>query len=495
MSLKSYFFKILAQIVVSRELKKAKNGCHYQQEWFKRLIQTNKNTVFGREHTFHSIDSYEEFKKNIPLRTYESFESYIEEIKEGRKNILSSDVPLYLLKTSGTTSGAKYIPITNNGIKHQITAVRNLLCFYSYHTGDYDFVSYKMLFLQGSPELSYEFKIPTARLSGVVYHHVPKFFQKNKLPSYQTNIVSDWPKKIALISEECIENNISVLGGIPPWCLQLFENILAQTHTKDLKSYFKNLTLYIYGGVNFDSYETSIKKLIGNQVTILETYPASEGFFGFQDNPKFKDLLLLIDHGIFYEWIPFSDIHATHPNIYPLSDVKKEETYEMVISTESGLWRYRTGDLVSFTNIEPYKIKVVGRTCHFISAFGEHIIAKEVEQAIATAIATLGIKIKDFFVSPNVESKRYEWRIEWIEKPENLSELEASLDASLSSQNVYYKHLIEGSIIQSCRILTMNHGTFESYRKQNQKIGEQNKVVRLSNTNSIAKELDQFNNS
>jgi len=478
---------------VKKEADIQRKAVDIQNELWRNLIKRNKNTIFGKEHRFNEINQYADFKNLIPTRHYEDFISYIDKIKNGETDILQRGKPLYLLMTSGTTAGTKFIPLSKSGIRHQINAAMKVLCFHSINIRNADFMSYQMIFIQGSPELSNEYKVPSGRLSGVVYHHIPTFFQKNKLPTYSTNIIPNWQEKIDKIVESTANKDISIIGGIPPWCIQYFEKLRAKTKKENLKSIFPNLSIYIHGGLDFRSYKDKIEGLLGNGVHCLQTFPASEGFFAIQDRLDSDDMLLLLNQGIFYEFIPSNKIEQTNETIVSLENIEVNETYELVVTTDSGLWRYRMGDLVQITSKFPFRLRVIGRTSQFISAFGEHVIGYEIEKTMEEVSRKLGLKFVDYHVSPNIESIQYEWRIEWEETPKTpIHEIETNLDQALMARNKYYLHLITGGIIQACKIITLPSKTFSTLREKTGKEGGQNKVIRLKNETNISFQIDEI---
>jgi hypothetical protein len=478
MSLKSFLFLKFAQWKVAKELEMHSRSVFYQNKFLNNLLRNHAKTLFGKEHSFHNIKNYTQFKSSIPVRNYEEFLPFIEKIKKGEKNVLTKKDPIYLLMTSGTTAGSKYIPISKSGIKMQIDAALKVLCFYAVNKKSADFMNYKMIFLQGSPELDHTNAIPSGRLSGVVYHHIPKFFQKNKLPSYQVNIMDDWQQKIDAVVAETYQKDISILGGIPPWCLQYFEKLLAKTKVENLKKLFPNLAMYIHGGLDYSNYKERMKNLLGEGVAHLQTFPASEGFFALQDKLEAEDMLLLLNQGIFYE---FRTFNQELEDIVSIDNVKLYTRYELIITNDSGLYRYAMGDLIEFTSLAPYRIKVVGRTSQFISAFGEHVIASEVEKAIELASANLDITIADYYVRASVAQKKYIWYIEFTKEysAEIRLNLAIHLDKELSSKNKYYAHLIRGCIINPCEIVQLSLGSLDIYRDGQGKLGGQNKIVRL----------------
>lgn len=481
MSLKAILFLKFSQWKIKKEYETHRNASFYQTKFLHQILAKNQNTLFGKEYYFGQIADYSQYQKRIPIRSYEEFLPYIEKVKLGEKQVLTTSDPAYLLMTSGTTAGSKYIPITKTGIKHQIDAALKVLCFQAVNSGSAEFMDSKMIFLQGSPALDYSLNIPTGRLSGVVYHHVPKFFQRNKLPSYEANIIEDWQTKLDAIVDETYREDISILGGIPPWCLQYFEKLLEKSNSINLKSLFPNLAMYIHGGLDFSNYKDKVSKLLGENVSCLQTFPASEGFFALQDRMESDDMLLLLNQGVFYEFRTFGD---NANNVLTINDVSLHKRYELIITNNSGLYRYAMGDLIEFTYLRPYRIKVVGRTSQFISAFGEHVIAYEVEKAMERASASLELKIEDYYVSADVEQKQYIWQVEFANSIDKarIIEFQNRLDVELAILNKYYHHLIAGKIINSCAIHEVDAGFFSRHREKLGKLGGQNKVVRLGNS-------------
>jgi hypothetical protein len=493
MSFKSLGAKIFSKIVVNRIKDWSSRPLETQQKVFKKLIDEAKNTAFGKDHHFDKINSYSDFKKNVPIRDYEGLKGYIERVVAGEKDVLWTGKPNYFAKTSGTTSGAKYIPITNESMPNHIEAARNAILCYIHETGNTSFVDGKMIFLQGSPELEEKNGIKLGRLSGIVAHYVPKYLQKNRLPSWETNCISDWEAKVDAIIEETINEDMTVISGIPSWVQMYFERIINSTGKK-IGEVFKNFNLFIYGGVNYEPYRAKFESLIGRKVDSIELYPASEGFFAFQDKQKEKGMLLLLDSGIFYEFIVADQFYDENPDRITIADVKTGVNYVMIISTNAGLWSYNLGDTIQFTSCSPYRVIVTGRITHFISAFGEHVIGKEVESAIQTAMNKYRFSISEFTVAPqnsppNGELPYHEWLIEFEKVPNNINEIALSIDRSMQEQNTYYKDLIEGNILQTLKISSLATGSFKEYMKSKGKLGGQNKIPRLSNDRSIANQI------
>lgn len=466
-----------------------------QESIFKMLLKVGKNTQFGKDHEMHSVNNHMQFAKKVPIRDYEQFKPYIEKIKEGTQNVLWRGKPIYFAKTSGTTSGVKYIPISKDSIPNHINTARNALLYYMAETGNFEFAKGKMIFLSGSPVLERVGGIPTGRLSGIVNHHIPRYLRANQLPSFETNCIEDWETKLDKIVEETLHQNMTLISGIPPWMQMYFDRLIEKTG-KTVAEIFPNFSIMIQGGVNFEPYKQKLYNSIGKQIDCLELFPASEGFFAFQDNPNKPGLLLNTNSGIFYEFVPANEIFNEKPTRLTLADVKIGENYALIISTNAGLWAYNIGDTVKFISTNPYKILVTGRIKHFISAFGEHVIAEEVEYALLKAANEEGIKIIEFTVAPNISKDKgnsfHEWFIEFEDIPNNLDAFALKVDYNLRAKNVYYDDLIKGNILQTLVIKPLQKNAFINYMRSIGKLGAQNKVPRLSNDRNIADALTTF---
>lgn len=466
-----------------------------QQKVFKKLIKTASKTKFGLDHNFCKIKNHEDFVINTPIRDYEGFKGYIELIKNGEKNILWKGAPIYFAITSGTTSGTKFIPITKESLPEQLNASKNAILLYINETGNTNFLSGKFIFLQGSPALGLEGVIKTGRLSGISAHHIPKYLQSNRLPSWETNCIEDWEKKVDKIIEETIDQDMTIIGGIPSWVQMYFEKIVKLKNQK-IGEVFKNLNLFVYGGVNYEPYKKKFTELIGRNVASIELYPASEGFFAYQNTQKSKDLLLLLDSGIFYEFISVEDFNSNNHNRITVEEVETSVNYVLIISTNAGLWAYNTGDTIMFTSLIPHKILVTGRIKHFISAFGEHVIVKDVENAIQEVCNELNILITEFTVAPQVntinELPYHEWFIELSSTKTDTNELSSLLDTAMQKQNKYYLDLVEGKVLQPLKIKLIKKGGFNDYMRFQNKLGGQFKIPKLSNDRKIADVLLDF---
>ena len=495
MKIKSFLAKPFANYIYRQIKKEMHAAVSDQQSIFNHLIRVGSKTEFGKEHQFNAIKSYEDFAKHVPVRDYEAFRPYIDKVKSGKHNILWKGQPIYFAKTSGTTSGVKYIPISKESIPNHINTARNALLCYMAETGNTRFADGKLIFLSGSPELERVGGIPTGRLSGIVNHHVPKYLRANQLPSYETNCIEDWEEKLEKIVTETINENMTLISGIPPW-MQMYFDKLQEKSGKKIGELFPNFSVMVQGGVNFEPYKAKLTESIGRPVDTIELFPASEGFFAFQDSQKEQGMLLNTNSGIFYEFIPLNEINSENPTRLTLKDVKVGENYALIISTNAGLWAYNIGDTVKFLSTDPYRIVVSGRTKHFISAFGEHVIVEEVESAILSAAKQESIKLTEFTVAPHIstdDGKSYhEWFIEFENIPGDLQAFARKIDDNLRSKNVYYDDLISGNILQTLKITPVKKNGFVDYMKGIGKLGGQNKVPRLGNDRKIAEGLQPF---
>ena len=491
-SIKAALAKPFAKRIYKKVQKWANNPIPTQDKVFKDLISQASSTTFGIDHDFISINNYQDFVKRVPIRDYEDLKPYIDKVVAGQENILWPGKPLYFAKTSGTTSGAKYIPLTKDSMPNHVNAARNAILLYIHETGNAKFVDGKMIFLQGSPVLKEQNGIQLGRLSGIVAHFVPNYLQKNRMPSWETNCIEDWETKVEAIVEETVNQDMSIISGIPSWVQMYFEKLQQKTG-KNVGDIFKNFNLFIFGGVNYEPYRAKFENLIGRKVDSIELYPASEGFFAFQDKQNEKGMLLQLDSGMFYEFVKADQFFDKNPKRITIKDVEVGVNYVMIISTNAGLWAYNIGDTIMFTDTKPYRVIVSGRIKHFISAFGEHVIGKEVEQAMKEATQGTDIRINEFTVAPQINPEiglpYHEWFVEFENAPKDISALAKKIDASLQKQNSYYLDLIEGKVLQPLKISKVNKNGFQNYMKSIGKLGGQNKIPRLANDRKIADAL------
>jgi hypothetical protein len=496
MKIKSILAKPYAAIIHSKIRKGMATAVADQQSILQQLLKTGNGTAFGKEHQFGNLKSYEEYKAAVPIRDYEAFKPYIEQIKNGQQNVLWKGKPIYFAKTSGTTSGVKYIPITRDSISNHINTARNALLCYMAESGNTRFADGKMIFLSGSPVLERVGGIPTGRLSGIVNHFVPGYLRGNQLPSYETNCIEDWEVKLEKIVEETLGQDMTLISGIPPWMQMYFDWLIEKSGGEKIKNIFPNLQVIVHGGVNFEPYKAQLFESLGGHVDTIETFPASEGFFAFQDTLDKEGLLLNTNSGIFFEFIPAGEIGLENPTRLSLKEVKTGENYALIISSNAGLWSYNIGDTVRFVSTDPYRLVVSGRVKHYISAFGEHVIGEEVEQALMQAAKEHNAHIIEFTVAPRIqvtdELPYHEWFISFEKVPDDMSVFAKAVDNNLREKNIYYNDLISGGILQPLKIRAMQRLAFQEYMKSEGKLGGQNKVPRLSNDRKIADALQPW---
>lgn len=495
MKIKSFLAKPYATYTYKQIRKSMLTAPADQENVFQALIKTGLKTEFGKEHSFVNIKNHADFVKNVPIREYEDFKEYIEKIKAGKHNILWKGVPIYFAKTSGTTSGIKYIPITKDSIPNHINTARDALLCYMAQSGNTQFANGKMIFLSGSPELERVGGIPTGRLSGIVNHHIPRYLRSNQLPTFETNCIEDWEKKLDKIVEETAGENMTLISGIPPWMQMYFDELVKKTGKK-IKDIFPDFSVMVQGGVNYEPYKSKLLETIGKEIDTIELYPASEGFFAFQDSQKDEGLLLNSDSGIFFEFVPAVEIFKENPTRLILKDVKLNENYVLIISSNAGLWAYNIGDTIKFVSLNPYRIVVTGRIKHYISAFGEHVIGEEVEEALLRTANLESVKVTEFTVAPKIsgddEKSFHEWFIEFENIPPDLEEFAMNIDKALRKKNIYYDDLIKGNILSPLKISPVQKNGFINYMKSVGKLGGQNKVPRLSNDRVIADGLKRW---
>lgn len=497
MSLRSFFIKLYAKRVNQYINIWKKNQLKDQELIMQSLVQKASKTAFGKDHDFLGIKNYQDFKEQIPLRDYEQLSTYINRIINGEKDVLWPGRPRYFAKTSGTTSGVKYIPITQDSMPNHINTARMALMNYIHLSGNSKIFDGKVIFLSGSPKLENMGGIPTGRLSGIVNHEVPPWVKWSQLPSWETNVVEDWEEKLEHILKETQDKDMRLISGIPPWVQMYYEKLLEKTGKTSVKEVFPNYTLFMYGGVNFEPYRNKLEELVGGKVDSIETFPASEGFIAFQDQLNSQELLLNTNSGIFFEFVPLLDVGRENPTRVSLKDVELGVDYALIINNNAGLWGYEIGDCVRFVSVSPYRLLVTGRVKHFISAFGEHVIGKEVEEAMNRVMAKHGCSIVEFTVAPQInppgETMPYhEWFVEFASEPHDLISFAADLDREMVSQNIYYADLIAGKILRPLVLRSMRPNAFREFMKSQGKLGGQNKVPRLSNDRKIADQLSIF---
>ena len=496
MGIRSILSKPIAKWIVYDQKKWALNPGKFQSNLFRKLIKSGSKTQFGRDHQFDEIRNHTDFTQRVPIRDYEGLKPYIKEILKGKKDVLWPGQPAYLAKTSGTTSGVKYIPITKDSIPNHINSARNALLSYVNETGKSTFLDKKLIFLSGSPTLTYTSGIPTGRLSGIVNHLIPTYLKSNQLPSYPTNCVEDWEQKVDQIVLETENKDLSLISGIPPWVQMYFDKLVSRKG-KSIKDVFPNFSLFVYGGVSFDPYQKKLYETIGKTIDSIETYPASEGFIAYQDSQASKGLLLLSNSGIFFEFIAASDFFNESRKRLTLEEVQIGVNYAVILNSNAGLWGYAIGDTVKFLSTYPHRIIVTGRIKHFISAFGEHVIGEEVEKAMTLTCQKFPeTELIEYTVAPQVTPTSglplHEWYIAFAQRPHDVSAFKKELNLNMQQLNSYYDDLVKGAVLDPLQVITLKADAFIKYMKSIGKLGGQNKVPRLSNDRKIVEALHAF---
>lgn len=498
MGIRSILSKPLARYIVKQQQEWIARSIQVQDKWRSELVRKAAGTQFGKDHFFRDIHSYDDFRQAIPVSDYEDLKPYVEKIKSGESDILWPGKPLYFAKTSGTTSGTKYIPISKDSISNHIGSAKNAILTYIDETKKSEFLDNKLIFLSGSPILTETGGVLTGRLSGISNHHVPGYLRSNQMPSYETNCIEDWETKLDKIIDETLDQPMSLISGIPPWVQMYFDKIIERTGKK-IKDVFPDFSLFIYGGVNFEPYRAKLFESIGKPIDSIELYPASEGFFAYQDKQHEEGLLLLLDTGIFYEFIPVEHFFDENPKRLSIAEVEVGQNYAVIINNNAGLWGYSLGDTVRFVSTDPYKILVTGRIKHFISAFGEHVIGEEIEKALRYAQERHPeVEVIELTVAPMVNPADgglpyHEWLVEFATPPHDMERFANDLDQRLTELNIYYKDLIKGSILRRLELVPLRRNAFIDFMRANGKLGGQNKVPRLSNDRKIADELTNLN--
>jgi len=496
MGIRSILSKPIAKWIVYDQKKWALNPGKFQSNLFRKLIKSGSKTQFGRDHQFDEIRNHTDFTQRVPIRDYEGLKPYIKEILKGKKDVLWPGQPAYLAKTSGTTSGVKYIPITKDSIPNHINSARNALLSYVNETGNSTFLDKKLIFLSGSPTLTYTSGIPTGRLSGIINHLIPTYLKSNQLPSYPTNCLEDWEQKVDQIVLETENKDLSLISGIPPWVQMYFDKLVSRKG-KSIKDVFPNFSLFVYGGVSFDPYQKKLYETIGKTIDSIETYPASEGFIAYQDSQASKGLLLLSNSGIFFEFIAASDFFNESRKRLTLEEVQIGVNYAMILNSNAGLWGYAIGDTVKFLSTYPHRIIVTGRIKHFISAFGEHVIGEEVEKAMTLTCQKFPeTELIEYTVAPQVTPTSglplHEWYIAFAQRPHDVSAFKKELNLNMQQLNSYYDDLVKGAVLDPLQVITLKADAFIKYMKSIGKLGGQNKVPRLSNDRKIVEALHPF---
>lgn len=468
-----------------------------QEEVLFKLINAAKKTEFGTVHHFSSIKSYADFANQVPIQKYESVEPMIERCRKGEQNIFWPTTIKWFAKSSGTTNAkSKFIPVSDEALEYcHMKAGKDMLCLYINNNQNAQLFTGKGMRLGGSSEVYKDNNSYFGDLSAIIIENMPFWADYSSAPSQETALMAEWETKMEAIIDETINENITSLVGVPSWMLVLLNNVLERTGKDNILEVWPNLEVYFHGGVNFNPYREQYKKLIPKEdFQYYETYNASEGFFALQDINGSKELLLMLDYGIFYEFIPMDNYQGENSVAIPLSEVKKDVDYALVITTNSGLWRYLIGDTIRFTSLHPYRLKITGRTKHYINVFGEELNIENVEDALKLACERTKAIITDYTVGPifmrDKKSGGHEWIIEFKQKPENLNYFTEVLDTALKSINSDYEaKRYNDMTLAMPKIHAANDGLFYNWLKQKGKLGGQHKVPRLSNNREFLEEL------
>ena len=469
------------------------------------LIRSAARTRFGAEHHFESIRSIADYQNSVPLRTYTDFKPYWDRVFEGERDVTWPGRPRYFAVTSGTTSvataGNKYIPVSDEGIRSQLRVGRDILNFYFNHTPDTGLFRGRFMFLGGSTVLKpHPHGILSGDLSGILAIETPLYAGLLRLPTGRTAAIADWEQKLDAVAREAAAADVRGIGGTPSWLICVFERVLklrreAGRPARTLADVWPNLSLLVHGGVNFGPYRAAFEALFGKPVTTLEVYPASEGFIGVEDVPGTQDLLLMMDSGLFYEFIPAEEVGGARPIRRTVADVETGVNYAIALSTNSGLWSYIVGDTVRFTSLRPHRVRVSGRTQQFLSAFGEHLVVEDVELAITAACQATGAQVQDFHVAPifphgSEVRPRHQWLVEFLQPPADAEKFGAALDEALRRQNEDYAAHRQGDAgMQPPEIVALPPKTFYRAMKEIGRFGPQNKAPRLRNDREFAEVL------
>lgn len=470
-----------------------------QAEWFNRLIYMGKTTEWGRKYDFKSMKDIRQFDERVPVSTYEDLKPYIDRLRNGEQNILWPEEIKWFAKSSGTTSSkSKFIPVSNSSLDEcHFKGGKDMLSLYVHNHPETMIFDGKGLVMGGSHSISEvnNESYYDGDLSAIIIQNLPFWAQFMKTPNLSIALMDEWEEKIELMARETMHHDVTSISGVPSWTMVLIKKVLELTGKENLCEVWPNLEVFFHGGVNFDPYRLQFKQLIPSaNMSYMETYNASEGFFGIQDQKTSGDLLLMLDYGIFYEFIPVENLNDPQPKVIQLDRVEINHSYALIISTNAGLWRYLIGDIVIFTSINPYRIKITGRTKNFINAFGEELIVDNAEKALAIACSKCQVNIVEYTAAPlylsDKESGAHEWLIEFETPPPNIDYFAETFDNALKSLNSDYEaKRYHNMILRPPVIRQMESGTFYKWLKINGKLGGQHKVPRLSNNRDIVEQI------
>ncbi len=470
-----------------------------QEELLFGLLRSAENTVLGKKYDYNSIKNYDTFNERIPVSTYEELEPYIEQTRQGAQNIFWNSNIKYFAKSSGTTNAkSKFIPVSSEALENNhYKASKDLLCMYLNNNENSQLFTGKSLRLGGSKELYENNNTVFGDLSAILIDNMPMWAEFSSTPSNKTSLMSDWETKLPAIIKESSLENVTSLAGVPSWMMVLLNKTLEENNKTNILEIWPNLEVYFHGGVSFDPYKEQYKKLFPKEnFKYYEIYNASEGFFALQDQNNSNELLLMLDYGIFYEFIPMDTFGKEDQKVIALSNVELNKNYALVITTNSGLWRYLIGDTIRFTSLNPFRIKVTGRTKHHINVFGEELMVENTDSALAKTCATLNCEILDYTVAPifmeGKEKGAHEWIIEFKKHPDNIDNFTELLDKNLQQVNSDYEAKRFNNMTLNKLVLHVaKENLFYNWLKKNDKLGGQHKIPRLSNSRNYLEELLQ----
>lgn len=472
-----------------------------QLEWFNRLISSAANTEWGKKYDYASIETYEDFKSRVPIQEYEDVQPYVDRLIKGEENILWPSPVKWFAKSSGTTTDkSKFIPVTKEALEEcHFKGGKDLLSIYYHNHPNRKLYKGKHLIVGGSAQINY---LSTdsyfGDLSAIIIKNLPWWAEIRRTPTKEIALLQDWNEKIEKMAESTIMEDVYIVAGVPSWTLILFRHILKKTGKKTIAEVWPNLEMFMHGGVSFVPYREQFEEIIGKpDMNYVETYNASEGFFGIQDTTTKDEMLLMLDYGIFYEFIPLDQFYSQSRDAISLEDVEIGINYVLLISTNAGLWRYVMGDTIMFTEKNPYRFKITGRTKHFINVFGEELIVDNADKALAIACERTGASVREYTAAPvfmeSSKAGKHEWLIEFEKEPESLSFFSEVLDTALKSLNSDYEAKRSYNMnLDFPLVKSVPNGTFYAWLKSKGKLGGQHKVPRLFNTRQYIDEISSF---
>lgn len=470
-----------------------------QTEWLKQLTDSAKNTEWGKAHNFSNIENLNQFKKNVPLQDYESLKPFIDRMRKGEQNILWHSEIKWFAKSSGTTGDkSKFIPVSAESLDNcHYNGGRDMIAIHCSLNPETQLFTGKNLALAGSIVTDHfnGYETQNGDLSAIVINNLPRWAEFFRSPDMDIALMDKWDEKLDKIAEATAKENMVSLAGVPSWMMLIMKKVLERTGKKSIAEVWPNLEVYFHGGVNFNPYREQFKSIFNNSnLNYLELYNATEGFFGIQDQRNSEELLLMLDYGIFYEFIPLTEVDKVNQNTLSLDEVTLDTNYELVISTNAGLWRYKLGDTIKFTSLHPFRFKITGRTKHYINAFGEELIVDNADKAITIACEKTGAQLKEYTVAPvymkDNENGAHEWLIEFEKQPNNLLYFTEILDNALKSINSDYEAKRYQNLALKLPIVKIvPEGIFYKWLESKNKLGGQHKVPRLSNDRKYVEEI------